>query len=124
MEPPRKEKIKNLGKGILLEEVNEYAKSKADVIIHKERMIPHDMFKCCMVSIIDNVPAVDWNTGMVKVEIGRMMCSIQKFTFPLDYEELPLNKRFVLQFKDIVESKGFVVVDSLPQDSITIFGKS
>ena len=53
----------------------------------------------------------------MKVEIGRMMCSIQKFTSPLDYE-LPLNKRFILQFKNIVESKGFVVVDSLPQDSI------
>ena len=60
--------------------------------------------------------------GDMKMEIGHMMCSIQKFTFPLEYE-LPLNKRFVLQFKDIVESKGFVA-DSLPQDSVTIFGKS
>lgn len=59
----------------------------------------------------------------VKTELEKMMHAIQNISFCLDYE-LPLNKRFTNQFKQLVESKGFVVTDTLPQDGVTIFGKS
>ena len=65
MEPPRRKNVKNLGKGILPEEVNEYTKSKADTIIQKEQMISQEMFKCCLVSVIDDMPAIHWSTGIV-----------------------------------------------------------
>ena len=65
VEPPRKENIKSLGKGILPEEITEYAKSKADIIIRKDQLVTQDVFKCCVVSLTDDVPAVNWTKGLV-----------------------------------------------------------
>ena len=49
-----------------------------------------------------------------------MMKSIRKRTFCLEYK-LPLNKRFVDLFVEMLEPLD---TDSLPQDKVTIFGKS
>lgn len=58
-----------------------------------------------------------------KLEMSQMMQEIMDISFSLEYE-LPLNKRFVTQFTKIIERRGFVVSDTLPQSSVTIFGKS
>ena len=50
----RKENIKNLGKVILPEEINEYACSKSDLVIRKDKLVPSDMIKCCVVSIVED----------------------------------------------------------------------
>ena len=57
------------------------------------------------------------------MNLTQMMLSIRNICFNLEYE-LPLNKRFMEQFKEMIEDRGFVVVDTLPQDNVTIFGKS
>ena len=61
----RKENIENIGKVILPEEINEYACSKADLVIRKDKLVSTDIVECCMVSIIEDVPAVDVITGLV-----------------------------------------------------------
>lgn len=44
-------------------------------------------------------------------------------SFSLDYE-LPLNRWFINRFSELIQEKGFVVEKSLPQDNVTIYGKS
>ena len=56
--------MKSLGKGILPKEITEYAKSKAD-IIRKDQLIPPNTFKCCLVSVIDDLPSVNWAKRIV-----------------------------------------------------------
>ena len=56
----------------------------------------------------------------LKLEMFQMM---QETSFSLDYE-LPLNKRFVKHFTKLVERRGFVTSNSLPQSNVTIFRKS
>ena len=55
--------------------------------------------------------------------VHEMMRSVRKRSFCLEYE-LPLNKRFIDIFTEMLEPLDFVVTDSLPQDTVTIFGKS
>ncbi len=62
---PRKENIKNLGKGILPEEVNEYAKSKSDLVIRKDQLVPPGVMRCCVVSVVKDVPTVEVIKGLV-----------------------------------------------------------
>ena len=62
---PRKENIKNLGKGILPEEVNEYAKSKSDLVIRKDQLVPPGVIRCCVVSVVKDVPTVEMIKGLV-----------------------------------------------------------
>lgn len=56
-------------------------------------------------------------------DVYKVMMVLDDISFNLDYE-LPLNKRFANQFKEMMEKKGFVISDSLPHDNVTIFGKS
>ena len=54
IETSRKENVKNLGMGLLPEEINEYSKSKSDIVIHKDQLatsIFSDTFQWCMVSV-------------------------------------------------------------------------
>ena len=68
----------------------------------------------------------EWNEDNSIPEIKllqEMFLGMQKATFSLD-NEVPLNKRFYKEFSETVQGKGYVVTDSLPEDSVTIFGKS
>ena len=62
----RIENIKNLGKVILPEEINEYTCSKSDLVIRKDKLVPSDIIKCCVVSIIEDIPVVDVISGLVE----------------------------------------------------------
>ena len=50
--------------GIVPEEINEYSKSKSDIVVRKDNLatsISSDTFHCCMISVVDMV------TGMMKM---------------------------------------------------------
>ena len=43
-------------------------------------------------------------------EVYKVMMMLEEISFNLDYE-LPLNKRFIIRFKEMIEGKGFVVAE-------------
>ena len=55
--------------------------------------------------------------------VYQAMLKLEAISFTLDHE-FPLNRRFVLHFKNMMEAQGFVVAETLPYDNVTIFGKS
>ena len=59
----------------------------------------------------------------MKSEVIQMRLMIHSKAFNLNHE-VPLNKRFIKEFSKVIETQGFVVAESLPQDKVTIFGKS
>ena len=64
-----------------------------------------------------------WHDKTFKQLKSDLMLSISSKSFNLKYE-LPFDKRFVGKLQCVIESKGFVVGQNIPQDSFTIFGKS
>lgn len=54
----RKDNIKDIGGGLIAEEVTDYATSRADIIIRQDMLFNLPM-QCCMVSLIEDVPSVD-----------------------------------------------------------------
>ena len=64
----------------------------------------------------------DQNTTKEHVitEVYKVMIMLEEVSFNLDHE-LPLNKRFVKQFKETMEGKGFVVAETLPHDNVSFW---
>ena len=65
----------------------------------------------------------DLTVNKVEDELSHMVLNISTKCFSLEYE-LPLNKRFVKQLQSNILTRGVIIEGSLPQDSLTIFGKS
>lgn len=58
-----------------------------------------------------------------ELSIFRAMMSAQESSITINYE-LPLNLRFFERLSEAGEKIGFVISKTLPQDSMTVFGKS
>ena len=60
---------------------------------------------------------------MIRSHLQEMFVAVTEKVFNVD-NEIPLNKLFKRQLASLVQQERFVVLQSLPQDSITLFGKS
>lgn len=60
----QEDNLKELGLNLVPEEMNEYAMSKADLVIRRDKLILDDDLKCMMV-FVDGIAGVDCVSGMV-----------------------------------------------------------